>query len=94
MDALHLYHELEQLLRMNSRYCMDDGTLLKNRIVEDALSLNPLLVKLLLGNDKIKAVFFQDVEGVVVFDKVSFNASFPTPNSWVAATPCSRTRLD
>ena len=72
MDALHLYHELEQLLRMNSRYCMDDGTLLKNRIVEDALSLNPLLVKLLLGNDKIKAVFFQDVEGVVVFDKVKF----------------------
>lgn len=72
MDALHLYHELEQLLRMNSRYCMDDGTLLKNRIVEDALSLNPLLVKLLLGNDKIKAVFFQDVEGVIVFDKVKF----------------------
>ena len=72
MDTLHLYHELEQLLRMNSRYCMDDGTLLKNRIVEDALSLNPLLVKLLLGNDKIKAVFFQDVEGVVVFDKVKF----------------------
>lgn len=72
MDALHLYHELEQLLRMNSRYCMDDGTLLKNRIVEDALSLNPLLIKSLLGNDKIKAVFFQDVEGVVVFDKVKF----------------------
>ena len=72
MDTLHLYHELEQLLRMNSRYCMDDGTLLKNRIVEDALSLNPLLVKLLLGNDKIKAVFFQDVEGVMVFDKVKF----------------------
>ena len=72
MDALHLYHELEQLLRMDSRYCMDDGTLLKNRIVEDALSLNPLLVKSLLGNDKIKAVFFQDVEGVMVFDKVKF----------------------
>ena len=72
MDALHLYHELEQLLRMNSRYCMDDGTLLKNRIVEDALSLNPLLIKSLLGNDKIKAVFFQDVEGVTVFDKVKF----------------------
>lgn len=72
MDALHLYHELEQLLRMNSRYCMDDGTLLKNRIVEDALSLNPLLIKSLLGNDKIKAVFFQEVEGMMVFDKVKF----------------------
>lgn len=72
MDVLNLYHELEQLLRMNSRYCMDDGTLLKNRIVEDALSLNPRLIKLLLDNDKMKVVFFQDVDGVVVFDKVKF----------------------
>ncbi len=72
MDTLHLYHELEQLLRMNSRYCMDDGTLLKNRIVEDALSLNPRLIKLLLDNDKMKVVFFQDVDGVMVFDKVKF----------------------
>ena len=72
MDALHLYHELEQLLRMNSRYCMDDGTLLKNRIVEDALSLNPRLIKLLPDNDKMKVVFFQDVDGVMVFDKIKF----------------------
>lgn len=72
MDVLNLYHELEQLLRMNSRYCMDDGTLLKNRIVEDALSLNPRLIKLLLDNDKMKVVFFQDVDGVMVFDKIKF----------------------
>lgn len=72
MDTLHLYHELEQLLRMNSRYCMDDGTLLKNRIVEDALSLNPRLIKLPLDNDKMKVVFFQDVDGVMVFDKIKF----------------------
>lgn len=72
MDVLNLYHELEQLLRMNSRYCMDDGTLLKNRIVEDALSLNPRLIKLLLDNDKMKVVFFQNVDGVMVFDKVKF----------------------
>ena len=52
MDKLNLYHELDQLLRKNSRYCMDDGRLLKNRIVEDALSIQPLLVKELLGNEK------------------------------------------
>lgn len=72
MDTLHLYHELEQLLRMNSRYCMDDGTMLKNRIVEDALGIHPLLVKLLLGNEKMKRAFFRDVDGVMVFDKVKF----------------------
>lgn len=72
MDKLNLYHELEQLLRMNSRYCMDDGRLLKNQIVEDALSIQPLLVKELLGNEKMKKVFFIDVEGVMVFDKIKF----------------------
>lgn len=72
MDKLNLNHELEQLLRMNSRYCMDDGRLLKNQIVEDALSIQPLLVKELLGNEKMKKVFFTDVEGVMVFDKIKF----------------------
>ena len=72
MDKLNLYHELEQLLRMNSRYCMDDGRLLKNRIVEDALSIQPLLVKELLDNEKMKKAFFTDVEGVMVFDKIKF----------------------
>lgn len=72
MDKLNLYHELEQLLRMNSRYCMDGGRLLKNQIVEDALSIQPLLVKELLGNEKMKKVFFTDVEGVMVFDKIKF----------------------
>lgn len=72
MDKLNLYHELEQLLRMNSRYCMDDGRLLKNRIVEDALSIQPLLVKELLGNEKMKKAFFTDVDGVMVFDKIKF----------------------
>ena len=72
MDKLNLYHELEQLLRMNSRYCMDDGRLLKNRIVEDALSIQPLLVKELLDNEKLQKAFFTDVEGVMVFDKVKF----------------------
>ena len=72
MDTLNLYHELERLLRMDNRYCMDDGTLLKNRIVEDALAVHPLLIKYLLGNGKMKQVFFRDVEGVMVFDKVKF----------------------
>jgi len=72
MDTLNLYHELEKLLRMNSRYCMDDGTLLKNQIVEDALSIHPLLIKELFGSEKMKSTFFRDVEGVMVFDKVKF----------------------
>lgn len=41
MDNLHQYHELEALLRNDSKYCMDDGTLIKAKIVEDALNLQP-----------------------------------------------------
>lgn len=67
-----MYHELERLLRMDSRYCTDDGTLLKNRIVEDALSVNPLLVRQLLTHSGLKANFFTDVDGTLVFDKVKF----------------------
>lgn len=85
MDKQHLYHELERLLRMDSRYCTDDGTLLKSRIVEDALSVNPLLVKHLLGNGSARKVFFTDVGGIMVFDKVKFQR-FVTDTQFLAGS--------
>ena len=72
MDNLHLYHILENVLRMEERFCTADGQLIKNSIVEAALSLQPNLIKLLLDNDELSANFFSDVEGVKVFDKVKF----------------------
>ena len=51
---------------------MEDGQLLKNSIVEAALSLQPDLIKLLLSNDDLAACFFVEVDGVKVFDKVKF----------------------
>lgn len=72
MDNLHLYHVLEKVLRMEERFCTADGQLIKNSIVEAALSLQPSLIKLLLDNDELSANFFSDVEGIKVFDKVKF----------------------
>ena len=72
MDNLHLYHALEKALRMEYRFCTDDGQLLKNSIVEAALSLQPELIKILLANKELSSCFFADVEGVKVFDKVKF----------------------
>lgn len=72
MDNLHLYHVLENVLRMEERFCTADGQLIKNSIVEAALSLQPNLIKLLLDNDELSANFFSDVEGIKVFDKVKF----------------------
>lgn len=88
MDNLHLYHELETLLRNDSKYCMDDGTLIKAKIVEDALNLQPDLLKYILSHAELKANFFSEVSETLVFDKVKFqqfviNKSF-LPDSYTA----------
>lgn len=57
---------------MEERFCTADGQLIKNSIVEAALSLQPNLIKLLLDNDELSACFFSDVDGIKVFDKVKF----------------------
>lgn len=72
MNNLNLFHELEKLLRNESRYCSEDGILLKNAIVEAALAIRPELIKLLLTHNGLKANFFTDVDGILVFDKVRF----------------------
>lgn len=88
MDNLHLFHELEALLRMDSRYCTEDGNLIKNKIVEDALNLNHDLIKYLLASEGLKKMFFTDIDGVFAFDKVAFqkfvmNKSF-LPDSYTS----------
>lgn len=72
MDTLYLYHELEHLLRQESTYCMADGQLIKNKIVEDAFKLEPHLLHLLVSHKDLKDKFFQEVDGMWVFDKVEF----------------------
>ncbi|MFM2594295.1 site-specific DNA-methyltransferase [Vibrio harveyi] len=49
-----------------------DGKLAKNKIVELALNLDPSLLKLLLSDEQLKGHFFQDVGGMLIFDKVAF----------------------
>lgn len=72
MDNLHIYHELEKLLEQNSRFCTDDGHLLKNKIVEAGLSLDNELLKLLFANKDVKDCFFKEAGEILVFDKVKF----------------------
>ena len=72
MDNLNQYKELETLLRNESQFCTEDGHLLKNAIVEAALSMKPELLRLLLSHDAIRKNFFTEVDGITVFDKVKF----------------------
>jgi len=66
-----LLEELKLLLEKDKRL-VSEGKLLKNRIVELALKLDKELAKLLLSDDRIKWHFFEEVDGILVFDKEKF----------------------
>src|SRR5690606_36411408 len=67
----NLLDDLKGLLQQDEKLVVD-GKLLKNKIIELALQLDPVLIKMLLSHESIKKHFFQDVEGVMVFDKINF----------------------
>lgn len=67
----NLYNDLKELLLQHEPYIIDDK-LNKPKIEDDGLNLDVGLLTLLLQNTKLKKHFFQDVHGVMVFDKVKF----------------------
>ena len=67
----NLLDDLKGLLQQDERLVVD-GKLLKNKIIELALQLDSVLIKMLLTHESIRKHFFQDVEGVMVFDKIKF----------------------
>src|SRR5690606_30742774 len=67
----NLLEDLKELLQQDEKLVVD-GKLLKNKIIELALQLDATLIKMLLKNESIKKHFFQDVEGLLVFDKIKF----------------------
>lgn len=83
----NLFEDLKKLLSQDNRF-MVEGSLLKNKIVELALQVDAGLMKILLSNESMKKHFFQDVDGIIVFDKVKFqkfvsNKSF-LPDSYTS----------
>ncbi len=64
---------LVDLLKTNEKYFTDDGELLKNALYEDAMKMEPTLIKLLLSDDVSKSRFFTKVDDVWVFDKIGFS---------------------
>ncbi|MFZ2430941.1 MAG: site-specific DNA-methyltransferase [Lutibacter sp.] len=83
----NLYTEIVKLLEQNEKFCIN-GKLFKNVIVEAALKLDSELLTLLIKDKTAKKTFFQDIEGILVFDKIKFqkfvsNKQF-LPNSYTA----------
>ncbi len=67
----NLLNDLTLLLEQDNRLVVE-GKLLKNKVVELALALDPGLIKQLLKHDAIRKHFFVEVEDVLVFDKIKF----------------------
>lgn len=83
----NLQNELTNLLSSENNFVID-GQLNKNKVAEAALKVEPQLLKLLIGNETFKKHFFQDIEGILIFDKIAFqrfvnNKSF-LPDSYTA----------
>lgn len=83
----NLQTDLIDLLKSEENFVID-GQLNKNKIIESVLKVEPLLIKLLINNEKFKKHFFQDISNVLVFDKIKFqrfvnNKSF-LPDSYTA----------
>ncbi len=68
---LPIISALTNVLKSDERLVID-GKLAKNKIVELALNLDPSLLKLLLSDEQLKGHFFQNVDGMLIFDKVAF----------------------
>ena len=67
----NLLEDLAKLLEQDDRLTIE-GQLLKNKIVELALALDSGLIKLLLSSEGIRRHFFQEVDGILIFDKIKF----------------------
>jgi len=64
---------LTELLKKDKRL-IADGNLAKNKIIELALQLDKDLLKILLSSPEIKQIFFQEIEGILIFDKIKFQS--------------------
>lgn len=67
-----LYSTLIEVLKQKTDFFSESGELLRNAVYEAAMKMDPALIKLLLSNETTKKRFFNDVDGVLVFDKVGF----------------------
>lgn len=70
---MNFYEELINILKKNDEYISEDHTLLKNRIVEDAMKLDESLLSLLFENEFLRERMFKKVGDNYVFDKVEFS---------------------
>ena len=68
----NLLTHLEDVLKQDEKFVSQDGYLLKNKIQELSIKLDPQLIELLLKDETMRDKFFIKVLDVLVFDKDKF----------------------
>lgn len=69
---MSFYNALLNVLKCDERFFTDDGQLLRNAVYEVAMHMDAKLIKALFDNEQTRKRFFTDVDGIAVFDKISF----------------------
>lgn len=64
---------LIQLLKKDERL-LADGNLAKNKVIKLARRLDKRLLKLLKSSPEIKKIFLQEVDDILIFDKIKFQS--------------------
>lgn len=69
---MNFYDTVLEVLKQDDRFVSVDGELLRNAVYEAAMQMDAKLIKSLFANEETRKRFFTDVDGIAVFDKVSF----------------------
>lgn len=67
----NLLEDLQEILKGDERL-VADGKLLRNKVMEAGLQPDGRLLKQLMAHPATRKAFFQEVEGMLVFDKIRF----------------------
>ena len=66
------YNIVLEVLKQDKRFFTDNGELLRNSVYEAAMQMDSKLIKLLLSNEETKKRFFNDDDGIIIFDTIEF----------------------
>ncbi len=63
---------LEKTLRQDDRFVGEGERILKTKVYDACMGMDRLLLKSLVTNETLKSHFFEEINGVLVFDKMKF----------------------
>lgn len=69
---MKLYEALEKQLKTENNFVTDDGALKKWVVINKAQNFDARIIELLLENSELKARFFMEIKGTLVFNQQKF----------------------